>query len=281
MLAKIIEFLRRPFPSSNAFVDQVKESIGVGVFVFLFLFLLRPFGSHQLDTWTALWHTFIFGVITFLVSLSYDLVLQRFFKVEFDKPSWTFGKWLLSTIGLIILISIANIFYLSHGLGFYSFSITGLLYQVYATFLVGIFPIIFFGTVNLLTNQRKYVHIAEEIKMDRDLQETEKATIVILKHESGGDEVDLNMLQYAESLQNYVKLHLDSGKPITLRATLKSIESQLKPFHFIRTHRSYIVNKEKIAGVSGNAQGLKLKLKEVDMEVPVSRKYVAIVKSQL
>ena len=59
------------------------------------------------------------------------------------------------------------------------------------------------------------------------------------------------------------------------RLTLKDLESALKPFpEIIRTHRSYLVNLNQIMGVVGNAQGYKLKLRDYDGTVPVSRNMI-------
>jgi DNA-binding LytR/AlgR family response regulator len=61
-------------------------------------------------------------------------------------------------------------------------------------------------------------------------------------------------------------------KKVLLRSTLSLIHQQLGSFEFfIKCHRSYVVNRNHIVSTSGNAQGLKLKLKDIEEPIPVSR----------
>lgn len=53
---------------------------------------------------------------------------------------------------------------------------------------------------------------------------------------------------YLEAMDDYVKFFLEStGKPVVVRSTLKAIVDLLPPV-FLRVHRSFVVNKEKILG---------------------------------
>lgn len=58
-------------------------------------------------------------------------------------------------------------------------------------------------------------------------------------------------IQYVEGLKDYVIIKTDSGRIITLQ-TMKSLEEKLPTPNFMRIHRSYIVNLEKISAVVGN-----------------------------
>ena len=54
--------------------------------------------------------------------------------------------------------------------------------------------------------------------------------------------------------------------------TIRELESQLANLPWIfKTHRSYLVNLNKISAVSGNAQGYQLSLQQYSATVPVSR----------
>ncbi|MFC0185517.1 LytTR family transcriptional regulator DNA-binding domain-containing protein [Pseudarcicella hirudinis] len=63
-----------------------------------------------------------------------------------------------------------------------------------------------------------------------------------------------------------------------IRSSLSRLEGQIDNPEIVRCHRSFIVNLSKVASVSGNAQGYKLKLKGYEMLVPVARKNSDIVK---
>ncbi len=59
--------------------------------------------------------------------------------------------------------------------------------------------------------------------------------------------VDYADILYFEGLKDYIKLHLESeNKPIVFNATMKSIETKLPSDKFMRVHRSYIVNLDKV-----------------------------------
>ena len=58
-------------------------------------------------------------------------------------------------------------------------------------------------------------------------------------------------IQYVEGLKDYVIIKTDTGRIITLQ-TMKSLEEKLPQPTFMRIHRSYIVNLEKINAVVGN-----------------------------
>jgi DNA-binding LytR/AlgR family response regulator len=58
-------------------------------------------------------------------------------------------------------------------------------------------------------------------------------------------------LLYAEAMLNYVMLHTASRK-IMVYVTIKSLEQQLPADVFIKVHKSYIVNINKINSIDGN-----------------------------
>ncbi len=56
---------------------------------------------------------------------------------------------------------------------------------------------------------------------------------------------------YIEGLKDYVIIRMENGRVISLQ-TMKSLEDKLPASQFIRVHRSYIVNLEKIVAIVGN-----------------------------
>jgi two-component system, LytTR family, response regulator LytT len=63
--------------------------------------------------------------------------------------------------------------------------------------------------------------------------------------------INLDDIKYIESMHEYIRIHLTDEKIMTL-VSLKSIEEQLPQNKFMRVHRSYIVNLEKIKVVERN-----------------------------
>ncbi len=59
--------------------------------------------------------------------------------------------------------------------------------------------------------------------------------------------INFNDILYIEGLKDYVKVYTSTQvKPVLSLASLKSLESKLPPEMFMRVHRSFIVNLEKI-----------------------------------
>lgn len=57
----------------------------------------------------------------------------------------------------------------------------------------------------------------------------------------------LHEILFIESSKEYVKLHLENGKPILVKQSISSLQKLLSPHRFLRVHRSYIVTIEKIS----------------------------------
>jgi len=64
--------------------------------------------------------------------------------------------------------------------------------------------------------------------------------------------IAVNDIIYIEGMREYVRIHLNSGKPLMPLMTLRVLEEQLPSERFMRVHRSYIVNLEKIITVEHN-----------------------------
>ena len=75
-------------------------------------------------------------------------------------------------------------------------------------------------------------------------------------------------LFYVEALKDYVTFHTASGD-YTIHATMKDIERKLPKTVFQRLHRSYIVNMDKIASISGGD----VILADINKEIPVGGNY--------
>lgn len=64
--------------------------------------------------------------------------------------------------------------------------------------------------------------------------------------------VELSEIKYIESMHEYVRIHRINDKPLMTLLSMKTIEEQLPSERFIRVHRSFIVNKERIKVIDRN-----------------------------
>ncbi|MEN8203279.1 MAG: LytTR family transcriptional regulator DNA-binding domain-containing protein [Bacteroidota bacterium] len=78
--------------------------------------------------------------------------------------------------------------------------------------------------------------------------------------------VSFDELLYIESLADYIRIHRTSGGPIISKEKISHMESIL-PDHFVRIHRSYIVNTTKISSFSREH------VLVGEKELPISRTY--------
>lgn len=65
------------------------------------------------------------------------------------------------------------------------------------------------------------------------------------------EKVRYDDLVFAEAMLNYVMLHT-TNKKIMVYVTIKSLEEQLPASGFIKVHKSFIVNRNKIRSIEGN-----------------------------
>jgi DNA-binding LytR/AlgR family response regulator len=78
---------------------------------------------------------------------------------------------------------------------------------------------------------------------------------------------------WIEGSGDYVKIHLKSGsKPLLVRTTAKTLESELPADKFLRIHKSYIVSKAAITAVRKNSIFIG------ELELPVGETYRDIVR---
>ena len=74
------------------------------------------------------------------------------------------------------------------------------------------------------------------------------------------------------SAGNYVEFLLDDGRKLLMRASLASLEAELGPQGFVRTHRSWLVNVARVTELRPEKSGdYAVRLGEV--EVPLSRRF--------
>jgi DNA-binding LytR/AlgR family response regulator len=76
-------------------------------------------------------------------------------------------------------------------------------------------------------------------------------TFITVKADHKLHRIPLADILYVEGLREYVTFFTSTGKIITLES-LKNLESQLPAKTFVRVHKSFIVNKEKVKALYGS-----------------------------
>ncbi len=111
--------------------------------------------------------------------------------------------------------------------------------------------------------EQQNVHAAIETALNRFAQEKEQhleltdkkvsllSDAFFLKDEYQYVKISMASIDFIKSSGNYVEVYMDTGKKV-FKDTLKNLESHLSKDTFFQTHRSYLVNMQKIESISGS-----------------------------
>jgi two-component system LytT family response regulator len=85
-----------------------------------------------------------------------------------------------------------------------------------------------------------------ELKKDKTSLLESNQDFLFIKSEFKLIRINFNEIKYIQGMSEYVKIHLTAAKPIMSILTFKSLEEKLPENIFMRVHKSYIVNLNKI-----------------------------------
>jgi len=279
VLSSIKNFLTQPYPDEDHLKAILTDGVRTGLLISFILYFFRPFNMEGAQDLLSV--SLMFGAITTGTSIIYDLVMTRLIGINRDHPRWTFIRWILYICGLMVFIAIANYVYMTVWLLNQPFYWLGLWYMLRGVLLIGVFPVTIFGALKMIKLLKKNQGIAASIE-PLVAATPSKAQIALPTHNSTATwSVDPQHILYVEAQQNYVTItYVNDQYGISkemIRNTLSNIADILSASSIIKCHRSYLVNKNRITDVSGNAQGLKLQLTGLEgATVPVSRKYIPL-----
>jgi hypothetical protein len=102
---------------------------------------------------------------------------------------------------------------------------------------------------------------------------------IVVQTGTGESIVRLEDIDYLEASRNYVVVHAGSREYL-LRNTINSMEKQLAGDTFIRTHRGYIVNVDRIREIKAVDSGHRILLRD-GQDIPLSRSYRDAIRSRI
>jgi DNA-binding LytR/AlgR family response regulator len=95
------------------------------------------------------------------------------------------------------------------------------------------------------------IRIALEMLDFEDVILTEQRTEIYLKSGHELLRINLGEILYAEAQDNYVFIHTADKRQL-FHMTLKDLEAKINSSDFIRSHRSFLINRRKIEAISAN-----------------------------
>lgn len=108
---------------------------------------------------------------------------------------------------------------------------------------------------------------SEAVPESQNIIPSEPARI-FLKSDKKYIQVELEKIKYVEALGNYCKVYHQDGM-IICPDKISDLEAKLGKDHFMRVHKSYLINTGKILSIEGN------RIRIGDKEIPIGQTYKA------
>lgn len=241
-----------------------------------FNYLFEPFNvyqpEHRMDYfWISMVHS--------LNALFVALVWFGGWNSLINYEKWTIGKEMLLIAGYLLLVGISQ-FLVRDIIYDNPLNWTGryLWEEIRNTFLVGILFAFILVPLNFWRLQRNHsIQAAHFHAIPHGIQTLPYPKPVFIETRQKSDDFVIDPVEFllAKAEGNYLEVYVAAGaktEKLIKRMTLKDLESQLAHLpNFCKTHRSYLVNLDKVDLVKGNAQGLQLVIPGFSFTVPVSR----------
>lgn len=198
---------------------------------------------------------------------NYHLVPQFLLK----KKHFRFGVYTVYTIIVSLYLESIVLMYSYVYLGQYSFHPLAPNASDTILFAVILYMLVIMGSVLLMVKQIK----EKQLLIEELSKENQKVIKGVLEIKSNRKllKVPFDEIIYIESLSDYIKIHAEKGH-MSSKEKISHIINRL-PATFLRIHRSYIVNTQKIT--SANLSEITL----TNHTLPVGRSYKAMVKEKV
>lgn len=264
-----MKWLHKPHP----FIFN-KSSVGLpGATTFLILAFFAPFGFQEMEFTTRLGSAAFFGLLASFSVLVVVKLLQKIYPSYNDE--WTVGKEILLILAVLSTICLLVFLIL------FSFQMTNLgpadLFKsvILTTVIISFFPVVILVLFEQYNHQKSQWKKATEMNSLLDEKGFSRdSDLIRLLGENGKLELQINPkeLIFLKSDGNYVEaIYGDGPEKKLLRNRLKALSDQLPSDLFFHCHKSYVVNKQSIISVEGNARNFELKLRGIPDAIPVSR----------
>ena len=256
-----------------AFVDNWKHtfiiSVLLALFVIFIMVFLQPFDTYQKD--------FSFKTLKLVgygLTVLIPILILHFFErlIYYPSRDWRLSNEVIYMCITIFFISALSYVYQTFVISNNDLSIS-YFFKFFINFCVPFFPIV----IPLLAYLRfRFGHIY--LKNQSEVQNFQ----VKISGESKDEEliISFNQFIFAEAQQNYVSItYLDHDETLTqrvFRSTFGQIVEQLR--YAYQVHRSFLVNPYFFYKIEGNSRKRVLKLKGIEKEIPISKKYYEAIK---
>ena len=105
-------------------------------------------------------------------------------------------------------------------------------------------PISYPEFLKAATKARKWFSMCRANKSEKTSQNS-----IFVKSDYRIVQIDIPDITYIEGVKDYIRIHTSKGEPVMTLMSIKSMEERLSPVIFIRIHRSFIININKIESI--------------------------------
>lgn len=254
----------------------------LSIYIMICAAFIQPFGLSELP-WSDKWLIIaVYGAITFAIILLTFFLTGGLNRKLIKYPLLL--RYIVFALINILLLSATLFFYNNiqdlSNVDFKSFSEVLLQMTI-----ISLLPILL---LMLFSERISYAENLKDIPLDVISQQpqheisrpkTEEVKTIFIKTDNVGEEIRLTKEQIVcfEANDNYTAVYYLMNNKIKkelYRITLKKLEVQLLEYkEIIRCHKSYIINISHLEKISGNAQGFRMHMRNLEFEVPVSRSF--------
>jgi len=273
------------FNKPHPFIFNAYSVAIPGVASFLIILLLAPLDFKGLEITQRSIYAVCIGSFVSVIIFSTVKLLQKLFPTFTQEDRWTIGK----EISLFLI----GVFLITFGVFLSIFIISKTNQSPWQVFVktafislcVSFFPIVILVLFEQYQQQKLQLKRARKLNTtlkeeNQQLQSTHKSEKLQFKAENGKVTLQLlaSELICLRSEGNYVdvfyELHGEATKKL-VRNRLKNLEETLPSDLFFRCHNRFIINKNYITHITGNARNLELELRKIALLIPVSRSKAA------
>lgn len=269
-------YLNKPYDLLEIKRFKTLYLYGIAIYMFLFLYIFEPFGMYNLSGLYKLKIISLYVFIGFFISFVHLFWLQnKIIKIYNLRNTILWISWI--TLLTSLSSSVINDIVFNHG-HFYFLSFFVFIGIVFGITIIPILVLILWHYVYTLQKQIKISgQLNKKILEKGETSDNSETILFEASNKRENISLRINNFLYIKSADNYIDVYYvenNSIKHNLLRNTLNEIEKKFAGNKNIqRCHLSYIVNIGIIDSVLGNASGYKLKLKNTEVLIPLSRKY--------
>ena len=282
----MIKQFNQSYPPPVPNQKTITTALFFGLFIGLFLIFFEPFDLNLSTYKYKNIALLTFGLITTIVLFISLYLIPKALPNLFSESKWTVFRHIVFYGIILFVIATLNGIYTNY-LNNLQFSWSNYWWIINRTFLLGGIPIAFLTVLDHNRKLKRHYKDAEQVLNGlQTFESIDKENVWGINTDLKNETIPINeeSFFYAMAIGNYVEIYTYENNEVrkeTYRISLGSLELQLPSKNLRRCHRSYLVNIKKIEGVSGKAQGLKLKLINLSYTIPVSRKYIPEIKKHL